>query len=152
MELLIAFGTDDGENLANGHAGDAKYFYLYKFSANKEKIKKIYEVLPKSDDQRCGYKSCGEFARAVAEGKAPCYGCVTGGPEVAAKVCEIMGARVPEAAIPQFGPSPRFYQPRLSGGRGMGRGLGRGLGMGPGQGMGRGGGMSWGFGRGRQGG
>ena len=107
----------------------------------KEKIRKIHEVLPKLDDQRCGYKSCGEFARAVAEGKAPCYGCVSGGPEVAAKVCEIMGARVPEEAIPQFGPSPGFYQSGLSGGRG--RGMGQGLGRG--QGMGRG------FGRGRRG-
>jgi predicted Fe-Mo cluster-binding NifX family protein len=38
MELLIAFATDDGENLTNGHAGDAKYFYLYKFSDNKEEF------------------------------------------------------------------------------------------------------------------
>jgi hypothetical protein len=111
----------------------------------KEKTRKIYEVLPKLDDQRCGYKTCGEFARAVAEGKAPCYGCVSGGPEVAAKVCEIMGARVPEQAIPQFSPSLGFYQPGLSGG--MGRGIGRGLGRG--QGMGRGGGRGRGFGRGR---
>jgi len=123
----------------------------------KEKIRKIYEVLPKLDDQRCGYKTCGEFARAVAEGKAPCYGCVSGGPEVAAKVCEIMGARVPEEAIPQFGPSPGLYQPGLSGGRGMGRGRGRGLGlggsrgMGQGRGMGRGGGRGGGFGQGRRG-
>ena len=100
----------------------------------KEKIRKIYEVLPKLDDQQCGYKSCGEFDRAVAEGKAPCYGCVSGGPEVAAKVCEIMGARVPEEAVPQFGLS-----------------LGRGRDMGAGRGMGRGGGMGWGFGRGRRG-
>jgi hypothetical protein len=111
----------------------------------KEKTKRVYEVLPKLDDQRCGYRSCGQFARAVAEGKAPCYGCVSGGSEVAAKVCEIIGARVPEVAIPQFAPSPGFYQPELSGGRGMGRGMGRGLrrgrGMGPGQGMGCGGGM-----------
>ena len=113
----------------------------------KEKIRKIYEVLPKLDDQRCGYKTCGEFARVVAEGKAPCYGCVSGGPEVAAKVCEIMGARVPEQAIPQFGPSPGFYQRGLSGG--MGRGIGRGLGKG--SGMGRGRGMGRGLGRGRHG-
>jgi hypothetical protein len=113
----------------------------------KEKTRKIYEVLPKLDDQRCGYKTCGEFARAVAEGKAPCYGCVSGGPEVAAKVCEIMGTRVPEQAVPQFGPSPGFYQPGLSRGRGMGTGIGRGLGRG--QGMGRGGGRGRGFGRGR---
>ena len=115
----------------------------------KEKTKKIYEVLPKLDDQRCGYKTCGEFARAVADGKAPCYGCVSGGPEVAAKVCDIMGARVPEQAVPQFGPSPGFYQPGLSGGRGMGRGIGRGLGRG--QGIGRGTGRGGGMGRGRRG-
>jgi hypothetical protein len=129
----------------------------------KEKIRKIYEVLPKLDDQQCGYKSCGEFARAVAEGKAPCYGCVSGGPKVAAKVCEIMGAKVPQEVIVQFGPSLGSYQPRLSGGRGigggmgrgfgrgMGRGLGGGRGMGQGRGMGRGGGMGRGFGRGRRG-
>jgi hypothetical protein len=123
----------------------------------KEKIRKIYEVLPKLDDQRCGYKSCGEFARAVAEGKAPCYGCVSGGPEVAARVCEIMGVKVPQEAIAQFAPSPGLYQPGLIGGRGMGRGRGRGLGlgggrgMGQGRGMGRGGGRGGGFGRGRHG-
>jgi hypothetical protein len=121
----------------------------------KEKINKIYKVLPKLDDQRCGYKSCGEFARAVAEGKAPCYGCASGGLEVAAKVCEIMGARIPEEAIPQFGPSPGFYRPALGEGWGMGRGmggrLGRGRRMGQGRGIGRGGGMGRGFGRGRRG-
>jgi len=109
----------------------------------KEKIRKIYEVLPKLDDQQCGYKSCGEFARAVAEGKAPCYGCVSGGPGVAAKVCEIMGAEVPQEAIAKFSTSPGLHQPGLSGGRGMGRGRGRG--------MGRGGGRGGGFGRGRHG-
>ena len=126
----------------------------------KEKIRKIYEVLPKLDDRKCGYKTCGEFARAVAEGKAPCYGCVTGGAEVAAKVCEIMGARVPEVATSQFRSGSGLYQPGLSAGRGMGggfgrgmgRGLGEGRGMGQGRGMGRGGGMGGGFGRGRHGG
>jgi hypothetical protein len=117
----------------------------------KEKIRKIYEVLPKLDDQRCGYKTCGEFARAVAEGKAPCSGCVSGGLEVAAKVCEIMGARVPEEAIPQFGTIPGFYQTRLSRGRGMGRGRGIGRGLGIGRSMGRGSGVGRGFGRGRRG-
>ncbi len=117
--------------------------------SSKEKIRKIYEVLPKLDDQRCGYKTCGEFARAVADGKAPCYGCVSGGSEVAAKVCEIMGIRVPEEAIPRFGNSSGFYQPRLSGGRGMGRGMGRGLGRD--RGIGRGQGIGRGFGRGRRG-
>ena len=121
----------------------------------KERIRKIYEVLPKLNDQQCGYKTCGEFARAVAEGKAPCYRCVSGGSEVAARVCEIMGAKVPQEAIAQFAPSPGLSQPGLSGGRGMGRGRGRGLGggrgMGQGRGMGRGGGRGEGFGRGRHG-
>jgi hypothetical protein len=129
----------------------------------KEKIRKIYEVLPKLDDQRCGYKSCGEFARAVVEGKAPCYGCVSGGPEVAAKVCEIMGVKVPEEATTQASTGRGFYQPGLLGGRvmggGMGRGFGRvmgrtfggGRGMGQDRGMGRGGGRGGGFGRGRHG-
>jgi hypothetical protein len=103
----------------------------------KEKIREIYEVLPHLDDQKCGYKTCGEFARAVAEGKAPCYGCVSGGPEVAAKVCEIMGTRVPEEAMAQFVASPGFYPPGLSRGRGMGRGRGRGRGIGRGFGRGR---------------
>jgi len=116
----------------------------------KEKIKKIYEVLPKLDDQRCGYKSCGEFARAVAEEKAPCYGCVTGGAEVAAQVCQIMGAKVPEEAISQFSPGAEFYQPGLSGASGTGRGIGRGggRGSGMGRGIGRGGGRGGGMGRG----
>jgi hypothetical protein len=121
----------------------------------KEKIKKIYDVLPKLDDQRCGYKSCGEFARAVAEGKAPCYECVSGGSEVAAKVCEIMGAKVPQEAIAQFARSPGLYQPGLSGRRGMRRGRGRGSGrrrgMGQGWGTGHGGGMGRGFGGGWRG-
>jgi hypothetical protein len=121
----------------------------------KEKIRRIYEVLPKLDDQQCGYKGCGEFARAVAEGKAPCYGCISGGPEVAAKVCKIMGAKVPVKAIPQFGSSPGFYQPGLGGGRGIGRGMGQGLGrgrrMGGGRGMGPSRGMGRGFGGGRHG-
>ena len=117
----------------------------------KEKIKKIYDALPKLDDQRCGYRTCGEFARAVADGKAPCYGCVSGGAQAAAKVCEIMGAKVTQEARAQFAPSPGFCQPGLNEGRGLGRGRGRGpgrLGMGRGRGRGRGGSMGRGFGRG----
>ncbi len=60
----------------------------------KEKIKKIYEVLPKLNDRRCGYRTCGEFAKAVAKGEAPCYGCVTGGYETARKVCAITGEKI----------------------------------------------------------
>jgi len=38
MKLLIAFGTDDGENLNNDHVGMAKYFYFYEFSNGKEQF------------------------------------------------------------------------------------------------------------------
>jgi len=38
MELLIAFGTDDGENLNNDHVGMAKYFHVYRFSNGKEEL------------------------------------------------------------------------------------------------------------------
>lgn len=44
----------------------------------KGKTRQIYEILPHLDDQRCGYRTCGEFAHAVAEGKAPCDGCIMG--------------------------------------------------------------------------
>ncbi len=129
----------------------------------KDKTKRIHDLLPKLDDQRCGYRSCGEFARAVAEWKAPCYGCVSGGPDVAAMVCELMGTRVPEVAITGFRSGPGFYQPGILGGGGMGgamergirqrmgRGLGGRRGTGQGRGIAPGGGMGRGFRRGRRG-
>lgn len=38
VQLLVAFGTDDGKNLTSGHAGDAKYFYVYNLSDDKEEF------------------------------------------------------------------------------------------------------------------
>jgi len=35
MELLIAFSTDDGESMLKGHAGQAKYFDVYRFYDEK---------------------------------------------------------------------------------------------------------------------
>lgn len=60
----------------------------------KEKVKEIYEVLPKLNDRRCGYRTCGEFARAVVKGEALCYDCISGGYAVARKICDIMGKKV----------------------------------------------------------
>ena len=99
----------------------------------KKKIKQIYEVLPKLDDQRCGYRTCGEFARAAARGEAPCYGCVTGGPEIAAKVCEITGSEFHGQAIPQYNNLRRTETVDAAGlGRRIGRGTRRGGGPGRG--------------------
>lgn len=35
MELLIAFSTNDGENMIKDHAGQARYFDVYRFSDGK---------------------------------------------------------------------------------------------------------------------
>lgn len=35
MELLIAFSTNDGENMIKDHAGQARYFDVYRFSEGK---------------------------------------------------------------------------------------------------------------------
>jgi hypothetical protein len=43
--------------------------------SNKEKIKEIYKALPKMDYGLCGFQNCGQFARAVAEGRASPFGC-----------------------------------------------------------------------------
>lgn len=43
MELLIAFSTDDGENLVDDHAGMAKYFYVYRFCEGKQELVEIRE-------------------------------------------------------------------------------------------------------------
>ncbi|MCK4390979.1 MAG: hypothetical protein KAV83_12170 [Desulfobacterales bacterium] len=46
MELLVAFSTDDGENLINKHAGEAKYFDIYKLSHEKA------EFVERSDNSK----------------------------------------------------------------------------------------------------
>jgi predicted Fe-Mo cluster-binding NifX family protein len=38
VKLLIAFGTDDGQNLNNDHIGMARYFYVFQFSDGKEQL------------------------------------------------------------------------------------------------------------------
>ena len=86
----------------------------------KEKVKKIYEVLPKLNDRRCGYRTCGEFARAVVKGEAPCYGCVSGGYEIAKKVCNIMGEKVgdEEKVSSEYNNRARDFVGRFGRGRG----------------------------------
>jgi len=38
IELLIAFGTDDGKNFNDDHVGMAKYFYVYRFSNGRAEL------------------------------------------------------------------------------------------------------------------
>ncbi len=51
MNLLIAFGTDDGENLSVGHAGDARYFHLYRFSDTGEEFVEERKNIEPGEDQ-----------------------------------------------------------------------------------------------------
>lgn len=51
MELLIAFGTDDGKSLNKDHFGMAKYFYVYRFFDDKEEfVEKRENVKLKGDE------------------------------------------------------------------------------------------------------
>jgi predicted Fe-Mo cluster-binding NifX family protein len=51
VELLIAFGTDDGTNLNDNHFGMAKYFQVYKFfEKEKEFVEKRENVKFKGDE------------------------------------------------------------------------------------------------------
>ncbi|MCK4598281.1 hypothetical protein KAU37_00425 [Candidatus Bipolaricaulota bacterium] len=63
-------------------------------ASNKEKIRKIYEALPKLNCGLCGYGNCGQFAKAVAEGRASPFGCRQN-PWPGYRISEIIGAEVP---------------------------------------------------------
>ena len=71
----------------------------------KEVIRNIYEVLPKLNCGFCGYGNCGQFARAVAEGKASPFGCRQN-PWVGYKISGTTGVKAPA-----FGYRYAFYQP-----------------------------------------
>jgi len=76
--------------------------------SSKEEIKEIYELLPKLNCGLCGYGNCGQFARAVAEGKASPFGCRQN-PWSGYRISEIIGAEVPVYAYgfqPAFVPRP----------------------------------------------
>jgi len=69
-ELLIALGTDDGENLNNDHVGMAKYFYVYKFFNGKEVlIEKRKNVEFKGDESiKHGDQEKAKVTSSVLEG------------------------------------------------------------------------------------
>ena len=62
--------------------------------STKEKIRKIYEALPRINCGLCGFESCGKFARAVAEERASPFGCRQN-PWVGYTISEIVGPKVP---------------------------------------------------------
>ena len=62
--------------------------------SSKEKIRAVYEVLPKLNCGFCGFGTCGQFARAVAEGRASPFGCKQN-PWAGYRISEIIGMKVP---------------------------------------------------------
>jgi hypothetical protein len=75
--------------------------------ATKDRIKQIYDVLPQLNCGFCGYGSCGQFAKAVAEGTASPFGCRQN-PWIGYEINDIIGLRA------QFTPYPnRFYRSSL---------------------------------------
>jgi len=80
-------------------------------AVTKEKIKEIYEVLPKLNCGLCGFGNCGQFARAVAEGKASPFGCRQN-PWSGYRISELMGMKVPAYS---YGFQPTFlHRPGVS--------------------------------------
>jgi len=75
---------------------------------NKGKIREVYEALPKLNCGFCGFGSCGQFARAVTEGRASPFGCGQN-PWSGYRISEIIGMKVP---VQSFGLQPAF-SPRL---------------------------------------
>jgi Na+-translocating ferredoxin:NAD+ oxidoreductase RNF subunit RnfB len=72
--------------------------------ATKDKIKQIYDTLPQLNCGLCGFDSCGQFARAVAEGRASLFGCRQN-PWAGYQISHIIGSG---AAVPR---REGFYRP-----------------------------------------
>ena len=79
--------------------------------ATKDKIKRIYEMLPQLNCGLCGFEGCGQFAKAVAEGSASPFGCKQD-PGTGYRISEIMGIKAPifdyyrNVSRPGFTPRP----------------------------------------------
>jgi electron transport complex protein RnfB len=58
------------------------------------KIDLLRAVLPDINCGACGFPLCGDFAKAVAEGKADPTGCAPGGPKTAHEVADILGITI----------------------------------------------------------
>lgn len=63
----------------------------------KDKARKIVTLLPKENCGKCGYNNCGEFAIALAEGKASPYDCHKS-QSSAREIAEVAGIELPERA------------------------------------------------------
>ncbi len=76
---------------------------MIKDMEKKDIIRQIYEVLPKVNCGLCGLGNCGQFARAVAEGRVSPFGCRQN-PWSGYRISLIIGAKMPAYSY-QFQPA-----------------------------------------------
>ena len=69
------------------------------YVAVDERQSKIREILPGANCGGCGYPGCDGYAEACVSGAAKPNKCAAGGPDVAAKIAEILGVAA-EASEP----------------------------------------------------
>jgi len=59
-----------------------------------DKIKRVYDTLPQVNCGLCGFDSCGQFAKAVADGRTSPFGCRQN-PRAGYRISEIIRMRAP---------------------------------------------------------
>ncbi|MFZ7112149.1 MAG: FAD-dependent oxidoreductase [Desulfatiglandales bacterium] len=80
-----------------GLALASKIFYVYV----DPKVEAVDEALPGANCGGCGFPGCSANATAIVAGKSSASSCVAGGPEIAARIAEIMGVKL-EAREPDI--------------------------------------------------
>lgn len=60
--------------------------------------KQLEKVLPQVQCAQCGYVGCQAYAKAMAEGLAPCNKCTPGGPDTVNELASILGIEPPDSA------------------------------------------------------
>jgi len=66
--------------------------------AEDPRILKVQDALPSANCGGCGFAGCGDFAKAVVEGRANATACTVGGPGVAQAIAAVLGIEVTETA------------------------------------------------------
>ena len=80
---------------------------------SKEKIGEIYEALPTLNCRLCGFSNCGQFARAVAEGRASSFGCRQN-PWLGYRISEIIEVQAPVPAYSHEYQPASFHRSGIS--------------------------------------
>ncbi len=85
MSAIVMLGI--GFGAAAILAVAAKVFYV----EVDPRIGEVEDALPGANCGGCGFAGCSACAEAIVQGKAPVNACIAGGPDVTAKVSQVMG-------------------------------------------------------------